>query len=266
VAASARCAATENAAWAELRTAAWALAACARARRRTNPRPSERRLRSSWAVICASPHCGRPSPGGCLLHHAGMTRVASTASLCPVPARQAVANDFDVPRIVDRHMDVHGGQCGDALPTRAPASWQTGAMVRSRGNAVMLRSRARLMWSMQLDELRTHRTRRGGSNCAGLAACASSAGARRGSVSRIGCGNISDVRKTVKAGAACGPACESSSARNAGDKSATCVSSVRSSQTWQALRCHPRRKSAGSSRRECGPGTLDMASFHDGTA
>ena len=47
---------------------------------------------------------------------------------------------------------------------------------------------------------------------------------------------------------------------------ATTMAYAHNSTAWEALRCHPRRKSAGSSCRECGPGTLEMASSHDGIA
>ena len=53
---------------------------------------------------------------------------------------------------------------------------------------------------------------------------------------------ISWVGNTVKARAACGPACESSSAWDARDGFPKCVASARSSHAWAACLCQPRMK------------------------
>ena len=73
------------------------------------------------------------------------------------------------------------------------------------------------MWSMQLDDFHTRRTSKTRKCESGMAMATSS----------------SDAGKTVKAGAACRPACDS--AADAPDESAMCVSSdssVRSLQAW----------------------------------
>ena len=82
----------------------------------------------------------------------------------------------------------------------------------------MLGRRARLMWSMQLDDFRMHRTCRGRSNCVGVAGGHAQAAQEQDpncESSRV----WQPIRrgKTVTARAACGPPCESSSARDAGD-------------------------------------------------
>ena len=68
--------------------------------------------------------------------------------LCPVPNRQAVENDINVPCIVDRRVNVHGGE------RNVEARWR----VRGVG-------RARRMWS-RLGGLPTHQVRRGRGSCA----------------------------------------------------------------------------------------------------
>ena len=78
--------------------------------------PGSHIARGTFAVVCASLRCGRPNPGGCPRRHAGVhlgpraDEGGVNGKLCPMPKRQAVTNDFDAPRIVDRHIDVHGGQ------------------------------------------------------------------------------------------------------------------------------------------------------------
>ena len=50
-------------------------------------------------------------------HRADERRV--NGKLCSVPKRQAVADDLDAPRVVDRHIDVHGSQRDVAPDTRS---------------------------------------------------------------------------------------------------------------------------------------------------
>ena len=50
-------------------------------------------------------------------HRADERRV--NGKLCAVPKRQAVADDLDAPRVVDRHIDVHGSQRDVAPDTRS---------------------------------------------------------------------------------------------------------------------------------------------------
>ena len=97
--------------------------------------------------------------------------------------------------------------------TRAPASWQTRAMARSRG-------RAREASTPDVEQaarcLHTHQVRRGRGSCAGReeGVGAGAAGARHASAKR----ERQHLRRcrTVSARADCGPACESSRARDAG--------------------------------------------------
>ena len=134
-------------------------------------------------------------------------------------------------------------------PTRAPASWQTRAMARSTGlygsgGKYARRGTSGAVVAVLIECISAQEQARGPSG----------RGSRSRRRSRIrkwdeGMDTSSDVGRTARARSECGPACESSSAREAGVRSERCLLSARSSHAWTAVRCHPRRQSVGSSPR-----------------
>ena len=82
------------------------------------------------------------------------------SELCPVPERQAIANDLNAPRIMDGHIDVHGGErnvAADACPGLL-ADTSDGAFEGKGSRGEHTRHQ---MWSRQLGGLHTHQVRRG---------------------------------------------------------------------------------------------------------
>ena len=142
--------------------------------------------------------------------------------------------------------------------TRAPASRQTRATARSSGPAraasmPLVAHAAR--WSPKASSLQRQLHVRGGGwqgqaqapqeqmrNCA------------------FGMDTASCVGATVMARAECGPAGDSSSARDARVRSERCVSHARSSHDPAAWRCHPRRASPGSKAQPRAGGASEASS------
>ena len=121
--------------------------------------------------------------------------------------------------------------------TRAPASWRTRATALSRGSArgasapdvahAALWSPSGSRWPRQAHVRGSGRRSRRSSK---MRKCA------EGTVTSP------DVGKTVRVRVACGPACDSSSARDTESRSERCVSSARWSLAEAASRCHPCKK------------------------
>ena len=172
---------------------------------------------SAWLGLCAVPRNGAD-------------KRSIDGELGALPEREAVAYDLGV---VDGHINVHGRQSNVA----------TNAGFRLLGKPVRWRSRRELLcrqlpptWHKRRGGRRTHRVYLGRSRHAGQAE----------QDPKVGRGDGYILRSTR---AESSPACESSSAREAGVRSERCLSSARSSHAWAAVRCHPRRQSLGSSPR-----------------
>ena len=140
--------------------------------------------KSKSAIVRSAVVCHRTNEGGI------------DGELCPVPKRQAIANDLN--QCAGHHgwarrCSWRGVQrCGRRAP-RPP-----GRHERRRVGGVGLGRRARRMWSRQLGGLHTHQVRRGRGSCGGREEWVG-AGVARDTEVRGG--------RTASARAECGPAC-----------------------------------------------------------
>ena len=138
--------------------------------------------------------------------------------LRPVPKGQAVRDDLNATRVADRNIDVHVSEPDVACNARTALPADAAERCSPR---VLRRPRNRQRRGAKGSGKRSRRrmsTRR----CSG------------------GRATVADVGSTVRARPERGPACESSSARDARVRWERCVSSARSSQAATAARCQPR--------------------------
>ena len=170
----------------------------------------------------------RPSVAGDRADQSGVD-----CQLGAVPRRQAIAPQCDgLPGSARRGSSRRGRCCGRhglrALADPRNCSLMLAPRARERPEHRTLPAR----WSPSTSSVPRQEQLRGASGRGKRS--------RRSSRSRNwGGGTVtsSQVRTTVGDRAECGPACGSSNARDAGHRSARCVSSMRSSQAWAAARC-----------------------------
>ena len=128
-----------------------------------------------------------------------------------MPEGQAIAHDLDPSGVADRHINVHVSDANIARNTRSGLATDTGKGMLERQRPSRKNTRG---WQVRGQSAKGRRSRRSSKtrNCA-LAMVTSS-----------------EVGRTVNTRPECGPAWESSRARDAGERSVKCVSSARSSQ------------------------------------
>ena len=141
--------------------------------------------------------------------------------LSSVPEGQAIAHDLDPSGVADRHITMFMSATRTLRATRAPASRQTRARACSSGSARVGRTpevAQAARWSPKGSRLRPQRQVRGQS--------AKGRRSRRSSKTRncaLAMVTSSEVGRTVNTRPECGPAWESSRARDAGERSVKCA-------------------------------------------
>ena len=128
--------------------------------------------------------------------------------LSSVREGQAIAHDLDPSGVADRHINVHVSDANIARNTRSGLATDTGKGMLERQRPSRKNTRG---WQVRGQSAKGRRSRRSSKtrNCA-LAMVTSS-----------------EVGRTVNTRPGCGPAWESSRARDAGERSVKCVSSAR---------------------------------------
>ena len=193
-----------------------------------------RRAAASRALpgCTAAPGCASPA------RVTGLTMVASTACCEPCHKASPLATTSM------RRSSETGTAKRTLWATRAPASWHTRATALSRGSARDASTpdvAHAALWSPSGSRWPRQAHVRGATG-------SGSRSPRSSKTRKCAEGTVTspDVGKTVRVRAACGPACDSSSARDAESRSERCVSSARWSLAAGASRCHPCKKSPNS--------------------
>ena len=210
------------------------------------PRPRRQPSGSAGRARCtAAPGCASPA------RVTGLTMVASTACCEPCHKASPLATT-SMRRSSETGTSIFMSAKRTLRATRAPASWHTRATALSRGSARDASTpdvAHAALWSPSGSRWPRQAHVRG--------ATGSGSRSRRSSkMRRCAEGTVTspDVGKTVRVRAACGPACDSSSARDAESRSERCVSSARWSLAVAASRCHPCKKSPNSRSSCCAGG------------
>ena len=149
----------------------------------------------------------------------------------------------DAPGVLHGHIQVHISQAHIPGHTCASLAAHPGECALKGGWRARQGCRR---WHTPLGDHQAHQA--AGSKRKPAVQVGAAGAAGEGGEPALGSVTSSCVGRTVRAREECGPACDSGSARDAGERLEKNVSNARSSQAWAARRCHPRRWASAGGR------------------